>query len=168
MTTISESGNLNNLEIQATGINVIVKSPTLESLTSKSFEEYVNNLELENAMQQTASTTEPVKPKPKRRFVFNDDSLEKEKEKEEILKKREPSSKVDRKFERLSSEIEDLEQNAETYKQEFEATFADLKNEASQLQSEFSKLSWGDDSNSTATTGGEFGSNTPDTDLQGD
>lgn len=148
-TNATENGNL---EVQPqTGINVIVRSPTIESLTNKSFEEYVNNtVEVEKK-----HTNQP--PKPKRRFVFTDSVDENDRP-----EKKAPSSKVDRKFERLSSEIDDLEKK----ENEFDATFGDIKDDA--LQSEFSKLSWGDDSNSQTTTGDEFASNTPDDALQGE
>lgn len=158
-TTAGSSGTENgNLEVQPpTGINVIVRSPTIESLTQKSFEEYVNSVEVED-------TVEPPKksdpPKPKRRFVFTD-SVD---EKDVKVEKKAPSSRVDRKFERLSSEIEDWE----TKESEFDATFADVKDDGSGLQSEFSKISWGDESNSQATTGDELASNTPDDVLQGE
>uniref|UniRef100_A0A336M8Q0 CSON013775 protein n=1 Tax=Culicoides sonorensis TaxID=179676 RepID=A0A336M8Q0_CULSO len=147
---INENGTL-NIE-PPVGINVIVKSPTLESLTSKSFEEYVNNLEVEKEQKKE------IPPKPKRRFVFTD-SLE---EKESKHDKKPPSARVDRKFERLSSDIEDLEKK----ENEFDATFGDLKDDVSALQSDFSKLSWGDDSNSQGTTGDELASNTPDDVIQ--
>lgn len=152
--TGTENGNL---DVQPpTGINVIVRSPTIESFTNKSFEEYVNSVEVENEVEKPKN--EP--PKPKRRFVFTDSVDEKDVKPE----KKAPSSRVDRKFERLSSEIDDLE----TKENEFEATFADVKDDVSGLQSEFSKISWGDDSNSQATTGDELASNTPDDVLQGE
>lgn len=155
----SSSGTENgNLEVQPpTGINVIVRSPTIESLTQKSFEEYVNSVEVEDTVE-LPKKSDP--PKPKRRFVFTD-SVD---EKDVKVEKKAPSSRVDRKFERLSSEIEDWE----TKESEFDATFADVKDDGSGLQSEFSKISWGDESNSQATTGDELASNTPDDVLQGE
>lgn len=152
--SVTENGNL---EVQPpTGINVIVRSPTIESLTSKSFEEYINSVEVDKEVKKPKN--EP--PKPKRRFVFTD-SVD---EQDVKVEKKAPSSRVDRKFERLSSDIDDLE----TKENEFDATFADVKDDVSGLQSEFSKISWGDDSNSQATTGDEFAANTPDDALQGE
>lgn len=150
-----------NLVIKTPGINVIVKSPTIESMPSHSFED-----ENDNGASPAMSPVVVVdRPKPKRRFVFTDskDSDEGD-QKVKAQDRKPPSSKVDRKFERLSSEIDDLEQNEEQYKQDFEAAFDDVKDEVSALQSEFSKLSY-DESNSAAT-GAD--SATPDNDLQGE
>lgn len=132
------------LAMRVPGINVIVKSPTLESLTSRSFD---------NETSEVSKTPDVVKapqPKPKRRFVFTD-SKDSEEEKAEPSPK---DKKIDRKFERLSSELGD-----EVNVQQFEETFAEIKDDASELQNEFSKMSFGDSTNS---------GDTPDNDLQGE
>lgn len=142
-TQLTNSNGANHLvAVRAPGINVIVKSPTLESLVSRSFDEVV----------VVEPAPKPAPPKPKRRFVYTD-SKDSEEEKVD-----ETASKVDRKFERLSSDVE-----IDSSKQ-FDETFAEIKDEASELQNEFSKMSFGDSTNST----GDFGSNTPDNDLQGE
>lgn len=150
-----------NLVVRTPGINVIVKSPTIESLPNDSFEDEFDKAKDESPAPVVVAEQ---RPKPKRRFVFTDSKDSDDEQKPKPVERRQPSSRVDRKFERLSSEIDDLDQNEEQYKQEFEAAYEDVKEEVSALQSEFSKLSY-DDSNSAAT-GAD--SNTPDNDLQGE
>lgn len=154
-----------NLVIKTPGINVIVKSPTIESLPNSSFE---------CESDYTGATPSPVtvtsnadRPKPKRRFVFTDSKDSDDDQKPKVVTERErkqPSSKVDGKFESLSSEIDDIEMNEEQYRQDFDAAFDDVKDEVSALQSEFSKLSY--DETNSAATGAD--SATPDNDLQGE
>lgn len=147
-----------NLVIKTPGINVIVKSPTIESLPQSFEDEH-------DQMSPVVVNTPSDRPKPKRRFVFTDSKDSDDDQKPQVVERKQPpSSKVDRKFERLSSEIDDLDTNEEQYRQDFDAAYDDVKDEVSALQSEFSKLSY-DDSNSAAT-GAD--SATPDNDLQGE
>lgn len=141
-------------KIAIPGINVIVKSPTLESLTSRSFEEYIDSGAAAVATPvQQSQPQQQQPPKPKRRFVFTDS---KDSDDDAVRER-----KIDRKFERLSSEIGEHE-NVDAVGQQFDETYADLKDDASELQNEFSKLSYGD------STTSDVGSNTPDNDLQGE
>lgn len=148
--------------IRAPGINVIVKSPTLESLTSRSFEE---SIESQIASQpQTPQQQQP--PKPKRRFVFTDSKDSDDDVK--VQQQQQRDKKIDRKFERLSSEIDEDDVDSKNIQFD-EAYEADIKDDASELQNEFSKMSFGGGGGGgDSTSTGEYGSNTPDNDLQGD
>ncbi|XP_059611842.1 microtubule-associated protein futsch-like, partial [Phlebotomus argentipes] len=71
------------------------------------------------------------------------------------------AARIDRRFERLSSQLDDQELNDDA---EFERAMAAIdRDEVSQLQSDFSKMSW--DESVSATTA-EHALSTPDTDLQ--
>uniref|UniRef100_A0A4Y0APA7 Uncharacterized protein n=3 Tax=Anopheles funestus TaxID=62324 RepID=A0A4Y0APA7_ANOFN len=71
------------------------------------------------------------------------------------------AKKIDRKYARLSSELGPevlLDKN-----QEYDDAISQIKDEVSMLQSEYSKMSWDE---SVSMTTGDFGSSTPDNDLQ--
>uniref|UniRef100_A0A182NAA6 Uncharacterized protein n=1 Tax=Anopheles dirus TaxID=7168 RepID=A0A182NAA6_9DIPT len=71
------------------------------------------------------------------------------------------AKKIDRKYARLSSDLGPevlLDRN-----QEYDDAISQIKDEVSMLQSEYSKMSWDE---SVSVTTGDFGSSTPDNDLQ--
>ncbi|XP_035900011.1 ankyrin-2 isoform X5 [Anopheles stephensi] len=71
------------------------------------------------------------------------------------------AKKIDRKYARLSSDLGPevlLDKNPE-----YDDAISQIKDEVSMLQSEYSKLSWDE---SVSMTTGDFGSSTPDNDLQ--
>ncbi|XP_053691103.1 serine-rich adhesin for platelets-like [Sabethes cyaneus] len=147
--------------------DLVVKSPTIESMSGKSFDDNISNPDYDSseAIQQLAQFT--VAPTSgdagdgaaptvtdTRESVGDgivDDAAQKERR----------AKKIDRHFARLSSDIEPealLDKN-----REYDEAIAQIKDEVSMLQSEFSKMSW--DESISATTG-DFGSSTPDHDLQ--
>lgn len=72
--------------------------------------------------------------------------------------------RVDKKFEKLSSQTGDIDENAETFDERFDSMVHD--DELSNLQGDFSKMSWDDSVSPTTTTQADIGQNTPDNDIQ--
>lgn len=70
---------------------------------------------------------------------------------------------VENRFERLSSQVENLEDVADKFDQDFDNLVG--SDEISNLQGDFSKISW-DESVSGTTTAADAGLGTPDNDLQ--
>lgn len=71
--------------------------------------------------------------------------------------------RIERKFERLSSQLDDIEESANCFDKEFDNLLS--RDDVSNLQSDFSKISW-DESVSGTTTAADVGLSTPDNDLQ--
>ncbi|XP_062559236.1 microtubule-associated protein futsch-like isoform X2 [Armigeres subalbatus] len=151
--------------------DLVVKSPTIESMSGKSFDDNISNPDCDSSDanqhqlvnmagvlppsssgEATDGTTRPTGFAAKEP-VGGDGVVIDDQERR--------ASKIERRFERLSSEIEPealLDKN-----REYDEAIAQIKDEVSMLQSEFSKMSW--DESMSATTG-DFGSSTPDNDLQ--
>lgn len=72
--------------------------------------------------------------------------------------------RIEHKFEKISSNVEDLDVEADKFDEQFETVVAD--DEISNLQGEFSKLSWDDSLSPTTNTLADIGQNTPDNDIQ--
>ncbi|GAB0093044.1 hypothetical protein DMENIID0001_080960 [Sergentomyia squamirostris] len=74
------------------------------------------------------------------------------------------ATRIDRRFERLSSQLDDHELIDDVCQREFERAMATIdRDEVSQLQSDFSKMSWDE---SVSGTTADHALSTPDTDLQ--
>ncbi|XP_055678159.1 uncharacterized protein LOC129786927 [Lutzomyia longipalpis] len=105
-----------------------VKSPTIESISGKSFDDDNQYEGIDQAVVDAKAT------------------------------------RIERRFERLSSQLDEQEMNDDACQRNFDqAMLAIDRDEVSQLQSDFSKLSW--DESVSATTA-EHALSTPDTDLQ--
>lgn len=80
-----------------------------------------------------------------------------------IIKTR--TRRIDHKFQKLSGGHEqDIDVGAAQFDEQFGAIVQD--DEISNLQGEFSKLSWDDSISPTTNTLGDIGQNTPDNDIQ--
>lgn len=151
--------------------DLVVKSPTIESMSGKSFDDNISNPDYDSSEanhQQLANLAGGLPPSSSgeatdgtarptgtaaKEPVGVDGAVRDDQERR--------ANKIERRFERLSSEIEPeamLDKN-----HEYDEAIAQIKDEVSMLQSEFSKMSW--DESMSATTG-DFGSSTPDNDLQ--
>lgn len=152
----------------------VVKSPTIESMSGKSFDDNISNPDYDSseANQQlaqlagvlpTASVGEATDGALQPAGTDEDGPVgDGGAIVDETVRKERRAKKIERHFERLSSEIEPealLDKN-----RDYDEAIAQIKDEVSMLQSEFSKMSW--DESLSATTG-DFGSSTPDNDLQG-
>ncbi|XP_018788917.1 PREDICTED: uncharacterized protein LOC108968970 isoform X3 [Bactrocera latifrons] len=74
------------------------------------------------------------------------------------------SRRIDHKFEKLTTNFADIDEQASAFDANFDTMVQD--DEISNLQSEFSKMSWDDSVSPTTNTLGEIGQNTPDNDIQ--
>ncbi|XP_036335580.1 platelet binding protein GspB-like isoform X1 [Rhagoletis pomonella] len=74
------------------------------------------------------------------------------------------SRRIDHKFEKLTTHAGDIDEQASAFDANFDAMVHD--DELSNLQSEFSKMSWDDSVSPTTNTLGDIGQNTPDNDIQ--
>nr|XP_036219997.1 ankyrin-2 isoform X8 [Bactrocera oleae] len=74
------------------------------------------------------------------------------------------SRRIDHKFEKLTSHFADIDEQASAFDANFDTMVQD--DEISNLQSDFSKMSWDDSVSPTTNTLGEIGQNTPDNDIQ--
>ncbi|XP_052863794.1 ankyrin-2-like [Anopheles cruzii] len=186
---------------------LVVKSPTIESMSGKSFDDNMSNPEYDPLVLGTSSSPSvPRRPsdalgeqcaelpegmphdearaRPDRGYktaILADDGVDGDggdgddgcKEGSEDHGEGTPDSaaaaatnarrakQVERKYARLSADLGPevlLDKN-----QEYDDAISQIKDEVSILQSEYSKLSW--DESMSATTG-DFGSSTPDNDLQ--
>lgn len=149
----------------------VVKSPTIESFSGKSFDdnmsvdtnilvECYNNSSSTN-LPNLSSTTE-LTPNPN----INTQTTAPSSLTSSANKKNKMSSNgrsVEHKFEKLSSQVENLTDVADKFDQEFDSLVA--SDEISNLQGDFSKISW-DESVSGTTTAADVGLGTPDNDLQ--
>uniref|UniRef100_A0A182QKR7 Uncharacterized protein n=1 Tax=Anopheles farauti TaxID=69004 RepID=A0A182QKR7_9DIPT len=188
--------------LSSTDGDFVVKSPTIESMSGKSFDDNMSNPEydallLGTAFSATASTlgvdgqamvlsdlqkdaldegddhdgheTKPIGAPAstascaivdnKRAEERVDDALDSADQTAADIARR--AKKIDRKFARLSSDLGPevlLDKNPE-----YDDAISLIKDEVSMLQSEYSKMSWDE---SVSMTTGDFGSSTPDNDLQ--
>ncbi|XP_054734967.1 ankyrin-2 isoform X1 [Anastrepha obliqua] len=74
------------------------------------------------------------------------------------------SRRIDHKFEKLTSHSGDIDEQASAFDANFDTMVHD--DELSNLQSEFSKMSWDDSVSPTTNTLGDIGQSTPDNDIQ--
>ncbi|XP_050335307.1 ankyrin-2 isoform X3 [Bactrocera neohumeralis] len=74
------------------------------------------------------------------------------------------SRRIDHKFEKLTTNFADIDEQASAFDANFDTMVQD--DEISNLQSEFSKMSWDDSVSPTTNTLGDIGQNTPDNDIQ--
>ncbi|XP_037932925.1 uncharacterized protein LOC119667688 [Teleopsis dalmanni] len=72
--------------------------------------------------------------------------------------------RIERKFEKIYSNIDDLDEQAAQFDESFDA--AVQEDEISNLQGDFSKMSWDDSMSPNTNTLGDVGQNTPDNDIQ--
>uniref|UniRef100_A0A1Q3FQI7 Uncharacterized protein n=1 Tax=Culex tarsalis TaxID=7177 RepID=A0A1Q3FQI7_CULTA len=142
--------------------DLVVKSPTIESMSGKSFDDNISNPDYDSseANQQMAAvlagpgitvSAEVAPSSTDLCLPVGDEAVQQERR----------DKKIERRYARLSSEIEPEELSDKN--REYDDAIAQIKDEVSMLQSEFSKMSW--DESISATTG-DFGSSTPDHDLQ--
>lgn len=150
-----------------------------EALVSSDEEEYIVQAEAQNLvdtiLQETAEilkTDEPVSKvkRPKVSFLASESvdllgnyeafsNIPQEAPKTLHNINEQKLRRVERKFEHLSSEVREDDSDIEDLDQKID----DLVDDTSLLQNDFSKISW--DESLSATTG-DFGSSTPDNDLQ--
>lgn len=140
--------------------DLVVKSPTIESMSGKSFDDNISNPDYDSseANQQMAAATQGITKTAEvveLCLPVGDGTGE-------VMEQERRDKKIERRYARLSSEIEPEELSDKN--REYDEAIAQIKDEVSVLQSEFSKMSW--DESMSATTG-DFGSSTPDHDLQG-
>ncbi|XP_058448768.1 serine-rich adhesin for platelets-like [Malaya genurostris] len=147
--------------------DLVVKSPTIESMSGKSFDDNISNPDYDtseaNQLIAYLATVTPSGEAEDGAMPTVTDSREPVGDGivDEAAQKERRAKKIDRHFARLSSDIEPeelLDKN-----REYDEAIEQIKDEVSMLQSEFSKMSW--DESISATTG-DFGSSTPDHDLQ--
>lgn len=140
----------------------VVKSPTIESMSGKSFDDNISNPDYDSseANQQMAAATLGIVTTTAEVVELclpvGDGTSG------DVMQQERRDKKIERRYARLSSEIEPEELSDKN--REYDEAIAQIKDEVSGLQSEFSKMSW--DESMSATTG-DFGSSTPDHDLQG-
>lgn len=126
-----------------------LKSPTIESISGKSFDENISPQDERDLfgmeMHLPADKIEPVVSTG--------------------LLSESQAEKIERRFDRLSSQLDEAEEGSQEIVQTvFEQTVESLESgEVSQLHNEFSKLSWDD---SQATTTADHNLSTPENDLQ--
>ncbi|XP_058987845.1 ankyrin-2 isoform X3 [Musca domestica] len=156
----------------------VVKSPTIESMSGKSFDD---NLSSSDDQQQPQHSMGP----PEAPFQSGDDKrgakitvqTPQAKERSSIIRTVEESKRdddgeqrtatrtrrIEYKFEKISSKVEDVDVEADKFDDQFGSVVAD--DEISNLQGEFSKLSWDDSLSPTTNTLADIGQNTPDNDI---
>lgn len=135
----------------------VVKSPTIESMSGKSFDDNISNPDYDSSeanQQMAAATVGITKTAEVVELCLPVGG--------DVMQQERRDKKIERRYARLSSEIEPEELSDKN--REYDEAIAQIKDEVSGLQSEFSKMSW--DESMSATTG-DFGSSTPDHDLQG-
>lgn len=162
----------------------VVKSPTIESFSGKSFDDNmsVNNdtnllVECYNSSSSTTnlpnlsssvcqSTTESTIHPPNINTQTTSSlssSTTTTTATTVVNQKKSTGRTVEHKFEKLSSQVENLTDVADKFDQEFDSLVH--SDEISNLQGDFSKISW-DESVSGTTTAADVGLGTPDNDLQ--
>uniref|UniRef100_A0A182KDM1 Uncharacterized protein n=1 Tax=Anopheles christyi TaxID=43041 RepID=A0A182KDM1_9DIPT len=172
--------------LSSTEGDMVVKSPTIESMSGKSFDDNMSNPEYDALLLGTAFGA-PTAPSTdgqavalvaqcdtdedgcdvglasdrQTNVVAADDNKQKRETKDQVAESARRAKKIDRKYERLSSDLGPevlLDKNPE-----YDDAISQIKDEVSMLQSEYSKMSWDE---SVSMTTGDFGSSTPDNDLQ--
>lgn len=170
----------------------VVKSPTIESFSGKSFDDNmsVNNdpnilVECYNTTNNSSSSTtnlpnlsssicqsttdSTIHPSPNiitqtTSSLSSSTTATTTTSTTVVDKKKKTNGRtVEHKFEKLSSQVENLADVADKFDQEFDNLVG--SDEISNLQGDFSKISW-DESVSGTTTAADVGLGTPDNDLQ--
>uniref|UniRef100_A0A182V8K9 Uncharacterized protein n=1 Tax=Anopheles merus TaxID=30066 RepID=A0A182V8K9_ANOME len=168
--------------LSSTDGDLVVKSPTIESMSGKSFDDNMSNPEYDALLLGTAGFGAPATGadggQPMSRALGADDSAAEDEgsdaklsadgagavaaaTKDQAAESARRAKKIDRKYARLSADLGPealLDKN-----QEYDEAISQIKDEVSMLQSEYSKMSWDE---SVSMTTGDFGSSTPDNDLQ--
>ncbi|XP_067644443.1 ankyrin-2 isoform X3 [Eurosta solidaginis] len=72
--------------------------------------------------------------------------------------------RIEHKFEKLTSNVDDIDEQASSFDANYDTMVHD--DELSNLQSEYSKMSWDDSVSPTTNTLGDIGQSTPDNDIQ--
>lgn len=159
--------------LSSTDGDLVVKSPTIESMSGKSFDDNMSNPEYDALLLGTAGG------QPMSQALGADDNAAEDEgsdakltadgagtvatvTKDQAAESARRAKKIDCKYARLSADLGPealLDKN-----QEYDEAISQIKDEVSMLQSEYSKMSWDE---SVSMTTGDFGSSTPDNDLQG-
>lgn len=165
----------------------VVKSPTIESFSGKSFDDNMSvtndpnilvecyntnispsstttnlpNLSSSICQSTTESTIYP--PNINTQTTTSSLSSSTTTTTTVVTKQKSNGRSVENKFERLSSQVENLADVADKFDQDFDNLVG--SDEISNLQGDFSKISW-DESVSGTTTAADAGLGTPDNDLQ--
>lgn len=129
----------------------LIKSPTIESMSGKSFDDFMPDIEVGINVNDSNNSLCNVNDHITTDGVYDD------------VKRYE---RIERKFERLSSQLDvDFDKSDDQCQADFDkAVLSNVhSDEVSNLQSDFSKISW--DESASATTG-DMGLNTPDNDIQ--
>uniref|UniRef100_A0A182PEG0 Uncharacterized protein n=1 Tax=Anopheles epiroticus TaxID=199890 RepID=A0A182PEG0_9DIPT len=170
--------------LSSTDGDMVVKSPTIESMSGKSFDDNMSNPEYDALLLGTAFGMAGADGQSVQAFIAQSDGDARDDTGDEDGQRKVAPSvdgaddddnnperaardsarrakKIDRKYARLSSDLGPevlLDKN-----QEYDDAISQIKDEVSMLQSEYSKMSWDE---SVSMTTGDFGSSTPDNDLQ--
>lgn len=137
----------------------IIKSPTIESMSGKSFDDNISVPDFELDVSNNVSRNSLINIEPATGTVTIDGTTHTI---DTNLKRYE---RIERKFERLSSQLDiDFEQSNELFDDDFDKAISIINSdEVNNLQSDFSKISW--DESVSATTA-DMGLSTPDNDIQ--
>jgi hypothetical protein len=159
-------------EISPNDYENLIKSPTIESMSGKSFDDNISVPDDHfNTVIVSTSSTKLINTDDDddddNDDDDDDDGKDVKKKCNNIARK---NQSIERKFERISSQLldDDLERNGDLYQNEFDLAYSSLNEDGTNLQNDFSKISW-DESVSVTTTAtgtGDLGNNTPDNDLQ--
>ncbi|XP_037880332.1 uncharacterized protein LOC119631867 isoform X1 [Glossina fuscipes] len=178
----------------------VIKSPTIESMSGKSFDDNMSFTDehltvatttntthvsitttvttatsaissLATQLQQQPSDSEVITGVNKitekvasEQICMSEGSDEREEDETDIIIKTR-TRRIDHKFQKLSGgQEQDIDMGAAQFDEQFGAIVQD--DEISNLQGEFSKLSWDDSVSPTTNTLGDIGQNTPDNDIQ--
>lgn len=148
-TARSDSGEPFAITCDVNGIDLL-KSPTIESMSGKSFDDNISVPEDSVSHDEAGRYSEDLDRSP--------------------VKRSHPTERIDRKFERLSSQLLEADDVADSaaFTDEFEQALVGSailnSDEVNNCQSDFSKISW--DDSASATTAGDGALGTPDNDLQ--
>lgn len=147
-TARSDSGEPFAITCDVTGVDLL-KSPTIESMSGKSFDDNISMPDYSVSHHDEALDSSDRSP----------------------VKLMHQTDRIDRKFERLSSQLletDDVTESAaltDDFEQALIGSAILNSDEVNNCQSDFSKISWGDDS-ASATTAGDGALGTPDNDIQ--
>ncbi|KNC31858.1 hypothetical protein FF38_06100 [Lucilia cuprina] len=161
----------------------VIKSPTIESMSGKSFDdnlsftdEHIATVAGPSATTTTVTTysvqqtQEQIQMLPQdgdeifgTKFTTTQTSVA---QVDDILEDRSTirTRRVEHKFQKISSNVQDVDIEAAKFDEQFECVVPD--DEISHLQGDFSKISWDDSQSPTTNTLGDIGQSTPDNDIQ--
>lgn len=166
-TLCSESENF-AITCDINGVDLI-KSPTIESMSGKSFDDNISVSDIDIGVNNYSIHHHPINHNNNNNITCNRTTDERSTSSvvattiDDDVKTAKKYERIERKFERLSSQLDpDDIDNKEI---DFEQTIQSNVNpdELSNLQSDFSKISW--DESVSATTA-DMGLGTPDNDIQ--